>query len=140
MNKLIFHILITLVVTIAYGQTPKSTMRDYRKNPRWIQMMEDSTVNYHQAVIAFDEFWKGKPEPEGELEGNEHEEHEERSLLSRLLKSDDKLKEEVMQYASEFKRFRYWKRKYAAYVRSDGSIPTEEDIKKLIEQEIINRR
>lgn len=139
MKRIAILILSLLAFTI-YAQS-SSKLKEYRKNPLWIEMMEDKTVNYHEAVLAFDEFWKGKPEPEGELEGNnEGEEKEERSFVARIFKSDKRLKEELMSYATDFKKFRYWKRKYAAYVRTDGSIPTEEEIQLLIQQELSNRK
>lgn len=102
-------------------------------------MMNDSSVNYFQAKIAFEEFWRGKPSPESIMEG-EKEEQEERSFLSRILKSEKTYNAEILQYAEEHKKFLHWLRVNKPYVKEDGSIMSEEEKQALVQQELNNRK
>ena len=97
---------------------------NYKKNPHWIQMMDDPNVNYHEAILAFNEFWKDRGEPE-EKEGDTKE--EKRSLLKRLFKSEEKEHAENMEYLIPYKRFNQWKRDVEPFVQPDGSILSKEE-------------
>lgn len=111
-------------------QTKKKT--NYSKDPHWINMMKDPNVNYHEACKAFNEFWKerGRPEEEGESQEGEHSK---RSFLKRVLKSDEKLREENMQYAFHYKSFIRWKYLVEPFVQPDGSILSLEEQLKIWE-------
>lgn len=117
----------------------KKQLREYRKNAHWVKMMNDSSVNYFQAKIAFEEFWRGKPSPESIMEG-EKEEQEERSFLSRILKSEKTYNAEILQYAEEHKKFLHWLRVNKPYVKEDGSIMSEEEKQAMVQQELNNRK
>ena len=121
--------------------TDKAKFKAYRKSPKWIEMMNDSSVNFYEAKLAFETFWKEKPSPEelseGELEG-ENEEHE-RSFISRIFKSDRKYKEEITQYAFAHRKFRFWLLKNAPYVKQDGTIMSQVEKEALVVQELANR-
>ena len=119
----------------------KKQLREYRNNPHWINMMDDSTANYYEAKLAFEEFWRGKPTPEqlneGEFEAEE-EEHD-RSIFARILKSDNQYKAEIVQYAFEHRKFNYWLRKNAPYVKADGTVMSQAEKDQIVQQEIANR-
>lgn len=132
-----------LLAQIIFGQSKtidKKKLKEFRNNPVWITMMDDSTVNYYEAQIAFDEFWRGKQSP-GELNEGEHgeEEEHERSIAARILKSDKRYKEEIVQYAFEHKKFKYWLRKNAPYVKEDGTVMSQSEKDALVQQELANR-
>ncbi|MCR6643026.1 MAG: hypothetical protein NVV82_29555 [Sporocytophaga sp.] len=116
----------------------KATLRAYRKDPLWISMMSDSSANYYDILLAYDQFWKKRPEPDVEeaferkqnkKEGKEEEEEEEskRNLVGRLLHSEENEVTESAQYMIEYKRFKSWKKDVLPYVQPDGSILTQEE-------------
>jgi hypothetical protein len=143
MKKIVTIMFFAGCSTVYAQHTSKKQLREYRNHPHWIKMMDDSTVNYREAVIAFDEFWKDKPEPEAFMRGGEEygkEEEHERSFLQRIIKSDKKYKEEIVAYAEAYKRFGFWRMQNAAFVKEDGSIMTAAEQQKLIEQELLNRQ
>ncbi|MEY3416826.1 MAG: hypothetical protein RL711_134 [Bacteroidota bacterium] len=146
MKKLIRSGVVLLAfVSSANAQTnlrSQSTLKEYRNHPHWISMMDDSTVNYLEAKVAFDEFWRGKPTPEelneGEVEG-ENEAHE-RNIFARLLKSDKQYKAEIVVYAFEHRKFNYWLRHNAPYVKEDGSLMSQTEREAMLQQELANRQ
>src|SRR6478752_1476886 len=76
--------------------------KDYKKNARWIQMMDDPNVNFYEAEKAFNIFWEDRGEPEKE-QGEEHEK-ERHFSVKRIFVSEEKLEWENLQYATEYKR------------------------------------
>src|SRR6478609_8199686 len=116
-----------------YSPPSKATIKDYRKNPRWIEMMASPTANYFEASIAFDEFWKGKPNPielmehEGEGEEHEGEAHE---------RISEREREELIHYAMDYKKFKFWQIQHQGFIHADGTIMTEEEIQAMVQQEL----
>lgn len=124
---------------VGYGSSrkvSKATLRAYRKDPLWISMMRDSSANYYDVLLAYDQYWKKRPEPDVEeaferkqnmKEGKEEEEEEsKRSLVGRLFHSEEKEVAESYQYMIEYKRYKSWKKDVLPYVQPDGSILTQE--------------
>lgn len=111
--------------------TAKKKKPDYSKNPHWIQMMSDSTVNFFEADKAFREFWKNREEPE--IEENEKHEKKKRSLLRRMFESEEKEQAENAKYLIEYKRFKQWRRDVEPFVQPDGSILSKEEQMKIWE-------
>ena len=124
---------------VGYGSSrkvSKATLRAYRKDPVWISMMKDSSANYYDVLLAYNEFWKKRPEPDVEeaferqqnkKEGKEDEKEEEenkRSLVGRLFHSEKKEVAESSQYMIEYKRFKTWKWDMLPYVQPDGTMLT----------------
>jgi len=105
---------------------------NYSKHPHWIQMMDDPNVNYHQAKKAFEEFWKDRGEPEEEEHDHEGEKKE-RSLLKRILKSDERLEEENRELSIPYRKFKKWLIDMEPYVQPDGSILSIEEQMKIWE-------
>jgi hypothetical protein len=119
----------------------KAQLKTYKNNPVWIAMMDDPNVNYNEAKFAFETFWDGKPTPESIMEGEEEEnESEERNIFQRIIKSDKQYKKEIVQYAGDHKKFNYWLREHAPYVKENGSLMNENEIQSLIHQELENRK
>jgi hypothetical protein len=138
-SKLLFLIICFSISAFAQNEN-KKLLREYRKNAHWITMMNDSNVNYFQAKIAFEEFWKGKPTPESIMEGEKEEQGEERSFVSRILKSKKSYNAEILEYSVEHKKFLHWLRENEPYVKEDGTIMTQEEKEAMVQQELNNRK
>ena len=96
--------------------------RDYKKNPYWVEMMDDSTVNYFEAKKAFQEFWLDrKPPVEDDVaEGNKKQEW---TRLRRILNNKEyKEEQETEAYRFEYKKFKHWQLMVEPYVQADGRI------------------
>ena len=91
----------------------------YRKNPIWIKMMNDSNVNFYQAINAFNEFWKCRAIPD--LENDEKEIIEKQSDS---LNSETNNPVESQQYAAEYKNFLDWIQVNSAFIKEDGTLYT----------------
>lgn len=139
---ILLPLLFFLQLSIAQSQIGKEKLKEYRKSPKWKEMMTDRNANFYETNAAFQEFWKGKPNPLELMEGEEEvlEELEERSFVSRLFKSNRKLKEESLQYTEDFKKFKFWKIEKENFVKSDGSVMTEDEIQEIVQQELQNRQ
>ena len=99
--------------------------KDYKKNARWIQMMDDPNVNFYEAEKAFNIFWEDRGEPEKE-QGEEHEK-ERHFSVKRIFVSEEKLEWENLQYATEYKRYKQWRMDVLPFVQPDGSILSKEE-------------
>jgi hypothetical protein len=143
MKQIILPFVIVIITSLnVWGQThSKQQLKEFRNHPLWVNMMDDSTVNYHTAKAAFEEFWRGKPTPEqlneGEIEG---EEEHERNIFARIFKSDKRFKEEIVVFAFEHRKFNYWLRKNAPYVREDGTIMSQAERDAIVQKELDSRQ
>jgi hypothetical protein len=118
------------------AQTPSKSY--YKKNPVWIEMIQSPTVNYFEAIKAYDLFWEGKEKPLeendilGESKGAENNTKgkSEKERLRELQKEKDLFQK----YGLEVKKFEHWKRMVLPYVQADGSILSMEARLKLWEE------
>jgi hypothetical protein len=86
------------------------------KEPIWYTMMQDSNVNYYDAVRAYDVYWKGKmPPPNKELRHSEAYQ-----AYFKTLTPEEKIEYDRICWLS--KAFRNWKRDVSAWVQPDGHI------------------
>jgi hypothetical protein len=95
--------------------------KDYSKYPYWIEMMDDSTVNYFEAVKAYDDFWatRKKPLEEDEIIGEKRK----KSLWDRIFASrEEKQDAEANKYKFDCKKFEHWIFIMQPYVQPDGRI------------------
>ncbi|MGQ7944318.1 hypothetical protein [Flavobacterium sp. WC2509] len=139
---ILLPLLLFFQLSIAQSQIGKEKLKEYRDSPKWIEMMNDPNANFYETNVAFDEFWKGKPNPLELMEGEEEafEELEERSFVSRLFKSNKELKEESLKYAEDFKKFKFWKTQNEGFVKADGRVMTQDEIQQLVQQELQSRQ
>lgn len=123
--------MLLLIACASFSQSKKTTGTiDYKKEPVWIKMMEDPSVNYYEAVKAFDLFWEGKiePEEEGELitEGKISTAQADSLRAARASWTQvERNNYENLKY--QFKRFKDWKRTVYPFVQSDGRILSEQE-------------
>ncbi|WP_202702318.1 hypothetical protein [Flavobacterium sp. UGB4466] len=139
---ILLPLLFFLQLSIAQSQIGKEKRKEFRKSPKWKEMMKNPNANFNETSVAFEEFWKGKPNPLELMEGEEEalEELKERSFISRLFKSNKALKKESLQYAEDFKRFKFWRIQSEGLVKSDGRIMSEDEIQEMARQELQRRQ
>ena len=135
-------LLFFLQLSIAQSQISREKLKEFRKSPKWKEMMNEQNVNFEETNIAFKEFWKGKPNPLELMEGEKEvlEELQERSFISRLFKSNRELKKESLQYAEDFKKFKFWRIQNEGFVKSDGRVMTQDEIQEMTQQELQRRQ
>lgn len=122
-------------------------LREWSKNPVWIEMIDDPNANYFETVAAFEAFWKNRelPEEENKILGASREDREhvetpsERRKKKRAERKMDKEEKEAAilrhQYAFAVKKYHHWKLVVDPYVQPDGKILTKEEQLKLHEQQ-----
>jgi hypothetical protein len=119
-------ILFFMVSSSAKAQTDTLRKKEYAKIPYWIDMMNDSTVNYFEAVKAFKIFWKDRKEPSEENEMKDHAEgkkEEHHTRLGRIMHAKEiKQEAETEKYAMDYKKFIHWKLMNEPYVQPNGHI------------------
>ncbi|MEP7169070.1 MAG: hypothetical protein ABI855_06825 [Bacteroidota bacterium] len=122
-------LLVSGVHFFSFSQSKKTPAKDYSKYPYWIEMMDDSTVNYFEAVKAYDEFWanRKKPKEEDEIIGEKFysspEEKRKKSFWDRIFASRvEKQEMENNKYKFQCKKFEHWKFVVQPYVQPDGRI------------------
>jgi hypothetical protein len=91
--------------------------------PYWIDMMNDSNVNYYDAVTAFDTYWENRVKPT-EKDG------EAVDIFDKQKTPEQKAQEELrsVEYVYEYKKFLNWKQSNKNLVKPDGTILTQEEI------------
>ena len=91
--------------------------------PYWIDMMNDSNVNYYDAVTAFDTYWENRVKPT-EDDGEAVDIFDKQKTPKQ--EAEDKLRS--VEYVYEYKQFLHWKQSNKNLVKPDGSILTNEEI------------
>jgi len=93
--------------------------------PYWIDMMNDSNVNYYDAVTAFDTYWENRVKPT-------EEDGEAVDIFDKQKTPEQEAQEELrsIQYVYEYKQFLNWKQSNKNLVKPDGTILTQEEILK----------
>ena len=92
-------------------------------------MMDDSAVNYYQAVKAFDMYWAGRIKPEEDAEKgeeNRREEKERRRYEKKLAKMTAAERNEFDRVNYQYKRFVNWMHEVKPYVQASGRILTRQ--------------
>ncbi len=146
---LLFSSILFLLATnpLVAQEFSEKQLREWSKNPAWIEMMDDPNANYFETVAAFDAFWKDRelPTEEDQILGASREDREhvetasERRKRKRAEKKMDKEEKEAAvirhKYAFAVKKYKHWKIVVDPYVQPDGRILTKEEQLKLHEQQ-----
>ena len=126
---LLFICVFFMKIINAQAQTTKYSAEDYKNKPLWIDMMEDTTANYYEAVKAFDIYWVGRLKPMEEediiseiMSKKEEREREKNERKIEKLKPAQRAEFDRMKY--ETKRFENWKREVFPFVQESGQILT----------------
>ncbi len=93
--------------------------------PEWIKMMNNPNVNYFEAVSSFNEYWKNIEKPVGEEE----------IFAAKNSKIRENKENEAIRYSFEYKKFLLWQKKNLAYVKSDGTLLTQDEKLEIWEKE-----
>lgn len=126
MNRLMkLFVLLTLLLGTqqAVAQKVKAQIvPDYSSHPYWITMMDDPSVNYFEAVKAYDAYWTKHEKPLDEeklmTSGTEAVKEHQKKLSKRERKKQDE--EQLLAFQS--KRFEHWLEMMKPYVQDDGRI------------------
>ena len=119
---------LVLLLLSAKAQT-KYNEAEFKTKPVWITMMDDSAVNYYQAVKAFDMYWAGRIKPEEDAEKgeeNRREEKERRRYEKKLAKMTPAERNEFDRVNYQYKRFVNWMHEVKPYVQVSGRILTRQ--------------
>ena len=135
-------------LNIASAQTNSTSKIDYKNNPEWIKMMNDPKANYYETVKAFREFFEdrflpeepwdrakdgGDPfEKEVGLEVYDGSGKKSQKELEREAKKQDP---NEPNYSEEVRAFKNWFYSVQPWVKSDGTIMTQEEQQAIIQKQ-----
>ncbi len=116
-------LLLCLIALSTNAFAQKTSSKNYAKHPVWITMMNDS-VNYFEALKAFNTYWKSRPKPseEDEIIG----EHRKKEKMGWKAERAEERQEASNKLAFQYKRFKWWQMKVEPWVQDDGSILSKE--------------
>ncbi len=147
-SKFILSILlITFSSVFAIAQTAAKTYdpKKYKKEPLWIEMMNDPKANYYETLKAFRNYWKDRvlPREPFEMEGTESferevgliNEKESEKEREREEKRNAKRKNKGVDYSAEVRAFKGWIQGVKPWVRADGSILSEQERQAIIDNQ-----
>ena len=132
--KKIYLLIVAVIFFSAIGSSQtKYNIGDYKKKPVWIQMMNDTSVNYFETVKAFREYYEDRalPKEANEVEGKDSFEEEigldERAIGGKKSKKERKREKrkpnpKEINYAAEVRAFKGWFYGTKPWVRRNGSI------------------
>ncbi|MES2776943.1 MAG: hypothetical protein V4722_22390 [Bacteroidota bacterium] len=136
---------------LAVDAQNKYNPRDYKSKPVWIQMMDDTTVNYFETVRAFRTFYTYRFLPKEPLETEESDAFEqevgleENETANKTVKElererirDNKRKSRYSKepnYAAEVRAFKAWFYTTKSWLRPDGSIIGPAEQQSLIDRQ-----
>ena len=117
--KLLYATLCLVFVTnISNAQSRGYSDKDFARNPLWISMIKDTSVNYFQAERAFKIYFEHHAKPAGENdEIGEYAKNEKypSKKEKRKLQEQDRMRMEV-------KKYERWHDRMFPYVKADGTI------------------
>lgn len=139
--------LIFFAITVSAQNNPKGyNPKKYKKEPLWIQMMDDPKANYYETLKAFRVYWKDRvlPKEPFETEGAESFEREV-GLITDKASEEKREREEkkrakhnkksVVDYSAEVRAFKGWIQGVKPWVKEDGSIMTEQERQAIVDKQ-----
>jgi|LakMenEpi03Aug12_release.lakeMendotaPanAssembly.Ray.scaffolds.fasta_scaffold03136_27 hypothetical protein len=123
--------LLFLIIT-CWTLSTTAQQKDYSAYPYWVDMIDNPSTNYFEAIKAFDEYWKHhiKPMDEEEVmfeEMNETEKLHYAVLVKHLETMTPAERREFDRLKYHYKRFKQWKLAVFTYVQEDGRILSDEE-------------
>lgn len=142
-KRLLVGLFILLVGFVQAQNKPRKV--NYRKEPAWIQMMDDPKANFFETVKAFRVYYKERPLPKepNEIEGEDdfekqvglEEENGKKKSKRELEREARRVDPKDIVYAAEVRAFRSWYFSVKPWVRADGSIISKEEQQVIIDQQ-----
>lgn len=99
--------------------------------PIWIKMMDADSVNYFDAINAFDIYWQDKQLPKMEHERFIAKEQNNKQINELSVQKD------IVPYSFEYKKFLHWKERMKPFVKEDGMLMTPKE--RIVQWEILRR-
>ncbi len=133
------------VISMAQNTGNTYNPKKYKKEPLWIQMMDDPKANYFETIKAFRIYWKDRVLPKepfetegaesferevGLIDGKESEKEREREERRR-----SRSNKKGVDYSAEVRAFKGWMQGVKPWVREDGSIISEQERQSLIDKQ-----
>ncbi len=118
------HICLTLfclcIAQLGMAQKKQYSQKDYAREPVWINMIRDTSVNFFEAEKAFNTYFENHELPGGENEViGEH---------AKTTKQPSKREQRKMQQENhmrmDVKKYKHWHDMMLPYVQADGHILT----------------
>jgi len=133
--KKTWPLFLMLFISVCVNAQNKIRRSAYKKHPYWIQMMNDTSVNYFETVKAFREYYKDRalPHEANEVEGEDNfeklvglEDEEEHGRKSEREKEREremrKADPKEQDLSADVRAFKGWFYSIQPWVRSYGSI------------------
>jgi len=144
-SSVLFFILFSSL-SIAQSGGKKYNPRTYKKQPVWIEMMNDPKANYFETLKAFRNYWKDRvlPREPFETEGAESFEREV-GLINEKESQKERAREEKkyakqnrkgIDYSAEVRAFKGWIQTVKPWVKQDGSIMTEQERQAVVDKQL----
>jgi hypothetical protein len=147
-RKISYIFILVLFLSLAVGAqntTKKYSTRKLKKEPHWIEMMNNPNANYYETIRAFRLYWKDRvlPREPFEIEGmdsferevgliDENESEKEREREERRRAKQNKKR---IDYSAEVRAFKGWLQDVKPWVREDGSIMTEQQRQAIVDKQ-----
>jgi len=148
-QKLTYILILSCLFGISgFGQGTRKKEKEYKKNPIWIDMMNDPNANYFETIKAFRIYWEHRELPKepfeeagkdifekeiGLITDDESEEEREREIERKHKKWSKKKNNPTINYASQVRAFKGWFHTVQPWVREDGSILSEEERQRILD-------
>jgi len=115
---------------VTFGQARKLTEKDFAQKPYWIQMMDQESVNFNEALRAFEVYWQNHKFPEEE--GDRYIQRN--PVVKPLSKKEYKAIREGDEMRFQIKRFKHWIIINENFVKENGFTMTAEERLRLYNQ------
>ena len=123
MTKKWILIIFLLITFTGFGQVKTFTEKDYAEKAHWIQFMDLESVNFNEALKAYDIYWQNHKQPEEEGDRIA----ESRKRIKPLSKKEIRVIREGDEMRFQIKRFKHWKIINEAFVKENGFTMTAEE-------------
>ena len=131
MKKIFYITFCFIMLGFSAKAQAKYNETEFKTKPVWIIMMDDTAVNYYQAVKAFNIYWAGRIQPDADADTKEEkenrkEEKERKRYEKQLAKMTPAERNEYDRINYQCKRFKNWMHEVEPYVQANGRILTRQ--------------
>ena len=107
-----------------FGQAKPLTEKDYAQKPHWIGMMDIESVNFNEAIKAYDIYWAhhNMPDEEGDRYIGKGDQ-----LKKKISKKELRERKAGEEMRFQVKKFQHWIIKHEPFVKANGNIMTAEE-------------
>jgi alpha-galactosidase/6-phospho-beta-glucosidase family protein len=140
----IVSVLLLTCSAIAQQGSTSYNPKKYKKEPLWINMMNDPQANYFETIKAFREYYKHRVLPKEPFENEEMEVFEKEVGLITDKESEErrekklegkKLRKNEQDYSAEVRAFKGWMQSVKPWVRADGTIVSASEQQQILDKQ-----